>query len=107
MTTMTFLKFAFTFFYHGCFAVCQAEVAVFEDAGAQLDLFFLILKQLIAFIVDLAFAVPALAGETADGDDCGIGKCFCFLLPARPVLPALLSCLVQRLQHTVLLHFFS
>ena len=38
---------------------CQAEVAVFEDAGAQLDLFFLILKQLIAFIVDLAFAVPA------------------------------------------------
>ena len=68
----------FYFFYHGCFAVCQVEVAVFEDAGAQLDLFFLILKQLIAFIVDLAFAVPALAGETADGDDCGIGICFRF-----------------------------
>ena len=71
-------KVCFYFFYHGCFAVCQAEVAVFEDAGAQLDLFFLILKQLIAFIVDLAFAVPALAGETADGDDCGIGICFRF-----------------------------
>ena len=107
MTTMTFLKFAFTFFYHGCFAVCQAEVAVFEDAGAQLDLFFLILKQLIAFIVDLAFAVPALAGETADGDDCGIGKCFCFCYQLVRYFRLSLSCLVQRLQHTVLLHFFS
>ncbi len=68
----------FYFFYHGCFAVCQAEIAVLEDACAQLDLFFLILEQLVALVVDLAFAVPALAGETADGDDRGIGVCFRF-----------------------------